>query len=85
MVGKSLMVYRTYSGAAAGFLMILLAACSPTTPPSNVYLDELGEYYWNNESLASLSYDKKNLELTKTKASCTVQKLSVPIPSSINQ
>ena len=81
MVGKSLMVHRTYSGAAAVFLMILLAACSSTTPPSNVYLDELGEYYWNNEPLTSLSFDKKNLELTKTKAGCTVQKLSVPIPS----
>ena len=81
MVVKSLMIHRTYSGAAAAFLMIFLGACSSITPPSNVYLTTLGEYYWDSESLASLSYEKKNLELTKAKASCTVQKLSVPIPS----
>jgi hypothetical protein len=64
-------------------LLVLLGSCSSTPPaPSNITLSELGEYYWDNDSLTSnISLEKKNFELTKAKASCKVQKLSVQIPA----
>ena len=58
---------------------IFLTGCATTSQNSEVYREPLGDYYWENPNYTE-SYNA-NLELTKSKARCTVEKLQLPIPA----
>lgn len=57
----------------------LLNACASTNQITEVYREPLGEYYWENPNF--VGSDNANLELTKSKARCTVEKLKLPVPA----
>lgn len=64
---------------------LLLSGCqTPPTPPpqkAEIVLAPLGHYYWENRELSKLDVASQSFELNKAKGQCTIQKLSVPIPS----
>lgn len=58
---------------------IFFTGCATTNQNSDVYREPLGEYYWENPNFSDTYH--ANLELTKAKARCTVEKLKLPVPA----